>query len=290
MSFAHPRLQFRDIVVASASVLVTAAVLAQSLGGQALEARDFLQLKLLNHAFKAYLEDNSGLYPMAFGKDSAGAYMWSSYHYVPDDWPDGPGSDGSYARRIVASPSFWANGLRPYTAGPIAFEAPGMNQVVVGASGAHLGAGKRKTQLSYAYNGLLMSYSAGAVASPATLPTVWHGLGKSRIDGAGLSTPALNCPTAGQPCTYLPWQSGCGSWQNGRTSVLFTSPNTIWVYQKRAAWLAVDGHAEHRALGAVIAPDDTDYNVDPFNQYDPNGFGTLYWWDGCHPWLFRPDH
>jgi len=165
-----------------------------------------------------------------------------------------------------------------------------MNQVVVGASGAHLGAGKRKTQLSYAYNGLLMSYAAGAVASPALLPTAWHGFGKSRIDGAGVSTPALNCQSAGQPCQYVPSQSGCAAFQNGQTSVLFTLPNTIWVYQKRASWLTADGHAEHRPLGAVIAPDDTDPNVDPFTQYDANGFGTLYWWDGCHPWLFRPDY
>jgi hypothetical protein len=50
-----------------------------------------------------------------------------------------------------------------------------------------------------------------------------------------------------------------------------------------------DGHVRWRRLGAQLAPADTDGNVDPFTQYNPDGTTQVAWWDGCHTWLFRPD-
>ena len=50
-----------------------------------------------------------------------------------------------------------------------------------------------------------------------------------------------------------------------------------------------DGHSKWRRLGATLAPGATDYNVDPFTNYNGAGAPASYWWDGCHAWLFRPD-
>jgi len=41
-----------------------------------------------------------------------------------------------------------------------------------------------------------------------------------------------------------------------------------------------------RRLGANRT---TDPNTDPYTSYDAAGNPTMYWSNGCHPLLFRPD-
>jgi prepilin-type processing-associated H-X9-DG protein len=51
-----------------------------------------------------------------------------------------------------------------------------------------------------------------------------------------------------------------------------------------------DGHAKFRRLGAELGTGDTDWKTDPYTGYDDEGKPGSFWWDGCHPWLFRPDY
>ncbi|NUQ70555.1 MAG: hypothetical protein HUU17_07010 [Chthonomonadales bacterium] len=70
---------------------------------------------------------------------------------------------------------------------------------------------------------------------------------------------------------------------------MFTPSGTMWVHTGGANFVAADGSAKWRRLGAAITPENTDGNTDPYTGYDANGVPGSYWWDGCHAWLFRPN-
>ena len=69
---------------------------------------------------------------------------------------------------------------------------------------------------------------------------------------------------------------------------MFNLVAPVWVYHNRTSWVTVDGRIQHRALGAVIGGS-TDPDVDPYFDTNADGYPSNYWWDGCHPLLFRPD-
>jgi len=71
---------------------------------------------------------------------------------------------------------------------------------------------------------------------------------------------------------------------------MFVLEGTMWIHSNGALFVHADGSAKWRRLGAQIAPADTDWRVDPYTGYDSQGFPQYYWWDGCNPWLFRPDY
>jgi len=264
-----------ELLVVIAIIAILAAILFPVFA-QAKEAakktQDLSNYKQQALAELSYLTDSDDLFPLGFGQDLTGAWLWNFNQYFPADYPDGPGTDGSYARRIVSSPVAWANSTFAYMKNLDIMTGPGLPNVSAGgASNANLAVGKKRGLSSSTYNGLLMSYPQSGVQSVANVPLVWDGRGKANTIGAVLSNPALQCPEVNVPCRYVPWVSGCANTVNGQQSAVFGLSGSAWVYGKGANFAMVDGHAKHRKLGATLAPADTDANVDPYTQYDSTG-------------------
>ncbi len=282
-----------ELLVVIAIIAILAAILfpvfAQAKDA-AKKSADLSNHKQIDLAFMQYLPDSDDMFPLAFGLlGDNQAYAWNYNQYFPQNWPSGAGSDGGYASRIYSSRVAWANTIQPYCKNIQVASGPGLPLVTTGASNAAPG-GAPKGNSNMTYNGLLMGYSSAGVAAPAQLPMVWGGRGKANMDGAVLANPAMQCPQAKVPCTYVPSVSGCSAGINGQTSVMFVLSGTAWAYSKGVNMAFVDGHAKYRPLGATLTPGDTDYKNDPYTGYDVNGFPASYWWDGCHAWLFRPDY
>jgi hypothetical protein len=246
-------------------------------------------------AFQLYLSDHDDTFPLGWGQDAAGVHMWDFAHYVPADYPvgagGGAGGDGSYARRVVASPSAWANSIQSYVRNWDMYAGPGLPAVSGGGvSLATPATGKRRVNVTYTYNGLLSGYGASGVASPSRLPLAWPGRGKAAMIGGSLANPTLFCQQANLPCSYVPSVAGCNAAINGQQSVMFTLSGSMWVYTQGGNFVSADTSAKFRRLGAQLAPQDTNFAVDPYTGYNAQGFPGFYWWDGCHAWLFRPDY
>jgi prepilin-type N-terminal cleavage/methylation domain-containing protein/prepilin-type processing-associated H-X9-DG protein len=280
-----------ELLVVIAIIAILAAILFPVFA-QAKEAAkkssDLSNQKQLTLGVMQYLADSDDVYPLSWGTAPGGVWPWNFNQYVPADFTDGTG-DGGAATRLASSPSAWANTTQPYVKNLDILAAPGLPNVNVGgASNAAVLPGRRRANVAYTYNGLLHGYGASGVASPAAIPMLWTGRGKANAIGATLSNPALICNNANQPCVYVPSATGCGS-ANGSSSAMFVLSGSMWVYSKGSNFGFTDGHAKFRRLGSTLAPNDTDFNTDPYTGYDANGFPGFYWWDGCHAWLFRPN-
>jgi hypothetical protein len=188
------------------------------------------------------------------------------------------------------------NSMQPYMKNYDMLVAPGVTKYDYQTSTV-VAAGKRKRATTYAYNGLLNGYSATAIADPAKLPLITGANGAAETNGWGIANPTLQCPVANAACTYQPWSSTCGSAAaNGVRSAMWVTQgvaptySSYWFYKKGQNWAFNDSHAKFRRVGATLAPNDTDWRTDAWTQYDNTGRAGYYWWDGCHPWLFRPDY
>ncbi len=289
-----------ELLVVIAIIAILAAILFPVFA-QAKEAAkktaDLSNTKQFNLGIQQYLADNDDTFPQAYGNEAAtGIWRWNYNHYVPWDWPLGPGSDGGYAIRWAISPQSFANITQPYIKNLDMYASPGIPAVSGGAvSTAQPNPAKKRANMSYTYNGLLQFYGASGVATPAACPLTWTGRGKANVIGAALANPALYCNQANLPCNYVPSASGCSSSVNGQRSAMFVLSGSVWVYGKGQNWGFADGHARYRNLGMQISNPPsannpaTDWNRDPYTGYDANGFPYYYWWDGCHAWLFRPN-
>lgn len=282
-----------ELLVVIAIIAILAAILFPVFA-QAKEAAkktaDLSNVKQSSTSFQMYLADTDDVWPLAIGQDAAGVWLWNFNHYIPADYPSAAGGDGSYARRIVASVSSWANSMQPYSKNYDILASPGTPAVSAGgASLATVAAGKRRANSTLTYNGILHGFGQSGIATPSKLPVLWNGRGKAQTIGAALANPVLYCNQANLPCTYIPAAANCSSGINGQQSAMFVLSGSMWVYSKGANFAMADGSAKFRRLGATLSPRDTDYNTDPYTGYDANGFPGFYWWDSCHSWLFRPN-
>jgi prepilin-type N-terminal cleavage/methylation domain-containing protein len=187
---------------------------------------------------------------------------------------------------IAAYQVHWANALQPYIKNLGLYACPS------GASARLSGVNYSvppPARVSYTYNGLLHGLSQAAVASPSSLPVIWEGRGKVAVEGFALTNPSLECTDASRPCRYFSCLNGvmANAYPRG---VLFGLDGTIWIHARGATFVHADGSARWRRLGAQLAPNDTDWRTDPYTQYDAQGRPGSIWWDGCNPWLFRPDY
>ena len=283
-----------ELLVVIAIIAILAAILfpvfAQAKEA-AKKASDLSNVKQQATAMMMYLEGHDDQFPLGYGADATGTWQYTAYHYVPQDWPSGPGTDASYTLRLAISPYSWANSTQPYVKNFDMLQSPGTPQTS-GGNVSNAAVGKTPADVSYTYNGLLMSYSHTAVTAPAQLPVLWNGRGKAKIKGGALSNPTLICATANQGCVYIPRNTSTASCAtgNGGTSAMFTLAGTMWVYAKGANFALADGHAKWRRMGAQISPQNTDYRNDPYTGYNSAGFPASFWYDLCHAWLFRPDY
>jgi prepilin-type N-terminal cleavage/methylation domain-containing protein len=280
-----------ELLVVIAIIAILAAILFPVFA-QAKEAAkktsDLSNVRQLATAGHLYLNDNEDTHPLAFGRSTDGVYRWNFAHFVPHDWPV-PGSDPV---REQASPSHPLNSTMPYIKSLGMVESPGVPKVNGGGvSNAPIAANKTRANVSYTFNGLLAGSGASAVTSPARMPIFWNGRGKAAVIGGTVSNPVLICdqpfPT---PCVYIPAASGCSAANNGQQSAMFVLNGSMWIFGRGGNVAHADGNARFRTFGAQIAPQDTDWRVDPYTQYNAQGLPASYWWDGCHAWLFRPNY
>lgn len=263
---------------------------------QALELTDAANLRAIGAATLAYASDNDQRMPLAHGRAPDGTHGTSYLKYVPFDWP----KESVPHIRKEFSRVFVLNSIQPYLAdldvlydkSSTQMEYQPWNQVAPG---------KAKLYTTYAYNGYLHSYATAAVAAPTELPLFTGLNGRAAGLGVGFANPALSCYNAQDPaCHYVP-RSGehCTNNRNGSTGIMYgtfssylRNPETdsYWMHKRGQNWAFADGHVAWRRLGAVLAPGDTDRRVDPLTSYDNTGRASFYWWNGCHAWLFRPDH
>ncbi|MCS7065657.1 MAG: prepilin-type N-terminal cleavage/methylation domain-containing protein [Fimbriimonadales bacterium] len=242
--------------------------------------------KQLGTAFVLYLNDYDETYPLAFGREGgAGQWLWNRYHAVPSNWrPSVPATHPLHAAYQV----HWANAIQPYLKNSGVYGCPSAARMRVDTPDYNAPLTPPAT-VSYTYNGLLHGWSMAQVASPSTLPMAWEGRGKAGVEGFALSNPSLECQDASRPCRYFSCLRGNPGNVYPR-GVMFRLDGTMWVHSQGALFVSADGSAKWRRLGAQLAPADTDWRVDPYTRYDARGNPGIYWWDGCNPWLFRPDY
>lgn len=275
-----------ELLVVIAIIAILAAILFPVFA-QAKEAAkktaDLSNNKQLATATAIYLSDNDDLYPLQAGKDAAGNWGYNYNKYAPSDWSAAPGNPN----RVLYSQTFYMNTVQPYTKNAEMLSGPGMSNVDYNTTEA-ITAGKQKWTTSYAFNGLLSAYASTAVAEVAKLPFMTGANGNIAGKGWGFANPALTCPTPNSACIYVP----CGGSGNGASSSMYLTYNggSYWTYSRGQNWAFADGHAKFRKVGASQNPAASDWRTDPWTGYDATGHAGSFWYDGCHPWLFRPDY
>ncbi|MFN3689491.1 MAG: hypothetical protein ACK4UU_01045 [Fimbriimonadales bacterium] len=239
------------------------------------------RVRTLVTAMLMYLQDYDEVMPLAFGRTTDGVWLWNQYHPVPADW------NANQLQYREAYASMWANALSIY----LPVRGPGVASrydwllcpsVRLQRLGNYTGVQKRPASVSYTYNGLLHRLEVGRVAAPHLVPLLWEGRGRDATYGYALSNPVLRC-TSVSNCQYRPYTGG----ECSPRGVMFGLLGSAWIHPRGVAFAFVDGHVAYRRLGLVVGAN-TNYNYDPFTNYDSNGIPQSHWTDGCNPWLFRP--
>jgi prepilin-type processing-associated H-X9-DG protein len=270
------------------ALVVISSALFVPLAAQARLNRDELcltRIHTLARAIIAYAQDYDERMPFAFGRASDGRWLWNYSHAVPYDWrSDSVALHSAYAMA-------WANTILPYLPERSA-ETPSRSGLLLCPSiqpqrlrGVNYAAAQRRPiAVSYTYNGLLHQLELTQVADPALVPSLWEGHGRGAGYGFSISNPVLRCDRPELPCVYQP-RSSTGSCPI--QSTMFAPMGSFWIHPQGASFAFVDGHVAWRRLGLVVGSA-TDSNYDPYTGYNESGIPQYYWWDGCHPWLFRP--
>lgn len=296
-----------ELLVVIAIIAILAAILFPVFA-QAKEAAkkvaDLSQIKETAVAVLEYNTDSDDLYPLESGIDAfTGVWGYNRLQYVPADWRLNAPRDV-----VDQSKGFFLNSIYPYTKSYAITRSVGTEQWQISAynqfslNPASMG----RKYVSYAYNGLLNSYSSSGIASPSDCPLVTEMNGNKSMLGLGQPNPVLTCAIPGLPCVYQPPEPGCNpssSSINGSVSYMnfpYTNDGStyagMWVYSGGQNWSFTDSHAKFRHIGQAVYPNQTDRSVDPYTgyasngQFDPNH--TTAYMDpigGCHPYLFRPD-
>jgi len=275
-----------ELLVVIAIIAILAAILFPVFAQAKVAAKktaDLSNMKQTGTANAIYQSDSDDLFPLQSGQDLGGNWGYNYNKYVPSDWSAAP----SNANRPYYSQSFFMNTIQPYMKNTQMLSGPGLSSDIYNST-EPLAAGKSKGTTSYAFNGLLSSFSSTAVVSSSKLPFMTSLNGNIAGQGWGFANPALTCPTANASCTYIP----CGGTGNGSGSAVYTthSGGSYWTYGHGQNWDFADTHAKFHPMGGTLAPNNTDWRTDPMTQYDATGHAGYYWYDGCHPWLFRPDY
>jgi prepilin-type N-terminal cleavage/methylation domain-containing protein/prepilin-type processing-associated H-X9-DG protein len=285
-----------ELLVVIAIIAILAAILFPVFSQAREKARQSSCLsnhKQIGLAFLMYVQDYDELFPLAGGyAPSWPGWMWNFWHTVPADWRGDICPPHNF--RCESYPTFWANAVSPYMKNDQIWACPSGSPIRLFGDAIYAGARKPWSRVSYSYNGLLMQYPQAGVVAPSQLTLLWEARGKAQREGAAITQPALRCDRADDlNCRYLPRTSAGCVRANGGTSAWFGHDGTQWVHNMGANFVMTDGHAKWRRLGAVTSPNQdvhTDWSVDPYTGYNPQGFPLYAWTDECHLWLFRPDY
>lgn len=278
-----------ELLVVIAIIAILAAILFPVFAQARDKARQSTctsNTKQIGLAFMMYINDYDETFPLGFGRaGGTGAWLWNYYHAAPYNWrPSVPPSDARYPSYLV----HWSNVIQPYMKNYGLYECPSCPPKRLNIPDYN-NPSAPPAKVAYTYNGLLHSLSQAAIARVSQLPLAWEGRGKSSVEGFALTNPALRCEDASRPCQYssCTYSYNASSYPKG---AMFVLDGPMWIHSNGALFVHADGSAKWRRLGAQIAPADTDYRVDPYTGYDNQGYPGFYWWDGCNPWLFRPDY
>jgi prepilin-type N-terminal cleavage/methylation domain-containing protein len=281
-----------ELLVVIAIIAILAAILfpvfAQA-RDKARQATCTSNTKQWGTAMMMYIQDYDETFPLSFNLSAPGApaNIWQYLHTVPVNWR---ASVTSANWRWWSYPIFWGNSIYPYIKNYGIYGCPSGPMIQVAGVTDYTNPPVPPEPVTYSYNGVLHGYSQAGIARPSQLPVLWEGRGKARVLGFAISNPVLMCnPADTRPCRYF----SCTYGNPGNaypTTAMFVLDGTIWIHSNGAMFVAADGSAKWRRLGATLAPGNTDYRVDPYTGYDGNGFPGFYWWDGCNAWLFRPDY
>lgn len=288
----HRKLSLRKVLGVCVVVLVITSIIAPVSAGVRKSSSLSANLKQLATAVIAYSEDYSGTFPIAFGRSASTGQWWWNYRVaVPAGWPPSFDEDRRERDRWV-----WINAAKPYYQDPAILAIPGLPKFRSISDAEYENARYPWENVSVSLNGLLHTYPVSSVVEPSKLTLIWTGMGRVRHEGFTVSNPALVCNQANQPCLYQPWNMGCSSGNNGSTGIVLTPYGSAWVSARAGIFASIDTSVRVIPLGAVVGDPSnngqpfTDYRFDPSTGYDANGKPGFFWEDGCHPWLFRPDH
>lgn len=293
-----------ELLVVIAIIAILAAILFPVFA-QAKEAAKQTQTlsnaKNMGTAVNIYLADYDDTFPMSTSfNNAAGLWRWNTIIQFPVGWRGGAFSTEP---RRSEDASMWGNAVFPYVKSTGIYAIAGASSLTIAAP--TVANSILPADNGFAYNGLLHSYSATAVASPSSLPLMHTGAGKQNYKGFLLSNPNLLCDQASPSCSYNPGrhpQTGavgqggtmffawtCGV-NTGNVKYQVHSNNSIYVRADSSAKSQRIAMASRATIAATPGPA-TDFRTDPNTDYLPGGTcAQSYWWDGSHPWLFRPDY
>ena len=282
-----------ELLVVIAIIAILAAILfpvfAQAKAA-AKKASDLSNVKQANTATQMYLTDYDDLFPLQAGRRTDnGQWNYNSRALVPADWST------VIDQRSITAPSLPVNSIQPYCKNLDLFLMPGAsNDYQPLAASYTVAAGKKMAVTSYAFNGLLTSYSSTAVQQPADIPLWWDGFGQAANKGWNYSNPWLECDSVNQGCVFSPVGSTCAGSVDGQKGGFGTNTQgTAWCFSKGQNLTFCDGHAKFRQMGSSAV--NVSFKKDPWYQYNSSGV-PLSWSstgvgqdDGCYPLMFRPD-
>jgi prepilin-type N-terminal cleavage/methylation domain-containing protein len=281
-----------ELLVVIAIIAILAAILFPVFAQAKAAAKKTAQLsntKQTATSFAIYTTDSDDVYPTAYRFTAGIGWRYNFNVSTPLGWM-GPSFAQGATARMGEDASHWSNNIAPYTKNYGILAAPGAPEVQVYnyPTSGNPGQLAAPADSNLTMNGLLHTWPATAIAAPSQLPLMWEGRGNGNAIGASLTNPALICPQTGtSTCQYSPATStGC----SGVTSGWFGLYNTAWIYTGGMNFSFTDTSAKYRKVGGNLAPANTNYKVDPFTNYQPNGNPLDAWWDGCNIWLFRPDY
>ncbi len=299
-----------ELLVVIAIIAILAAILFPVFAQAREKARGVSCLsntKQIGLALIMYAQDYDETFPLAYGWYPGSGWADNFYMDVPADWQ---GSGPHYTELMRA---FWANSCRPYIKSDALYKCPSSPEVRLDGN-SYDAPLKPWTDITYTYNGLLMSLTLSEIAAPSYLPMLWEGFGKASPAGDSSSAPKLYCPDPNAPCHYVPPSTSCGDTYTTTNGVIsYVATNTVngqqsynygtaWVHTNGMNFVISDGHAKFRHVGMQTDADPNnpvnlnDILTDPYPFYDTNHFpivgGGYIWVDqiaGCHAEQFRPD-
>lgn len=153
-----------------------------------------------------------------------------------------------------------------------------------------LPAGVTPEPVSLIYSGYLSQAHVSMVRSPATVPMLWEGFGKSK-DALFHPQPGMDCPVGGQVCIYQPSVPGCAAGNGGQGFLYFgLFVRDMRVHNGGQNFTYVDGHVKWSRVAANAGgATDEPFGKDPYRRYDAGGIPLQEHKDvnGCHIEFFR---
>ena len=282
-----------ELLVVIAIIAILAAILFPVFAQAKVAAKKTQSLsnvKQMGTSVMIYTTDYDDNFPRAFGFWSSATggvgHMWYFWHDVPANWRT------TNAQYVEFASGSSLNLTEPYRKNRQLLELAGITTSFRPFSSGWYTAGNKAVKTGLAYNGLLHSYSATAVASISKLPLYTQVGGDLNADGADTGPlPVMDCDIENAACRYAPANGSTCATGNGKWSYYFYPNAKQQLYGNAQTWVHTDTSASVQRV-AMRRQGATDFKTDPYTNYTANGVDNFTaWYDNgyCHAVLFRPD-